>query len=112
VRVRIVVAVGVVVLVGGCLLALVAVRSEEEARFCTTALAFGTDGAGRTVVLQDQGAPGRDGCEIDEVPDEATTGAAGDDVLVLGLDCSYRDAEGDVVATTEPNRPDGSCGQD
>ncbi|CAN5691058.1 hypothetical protein BH10ACT1_BH10ACT1_02390 [soil metagenome] len=76
---------------------------EPTSRFCTTGLAFREVG-GRSVQLQDQGAPGRDGCDGDEL-------APGSRSEVLGYDCRVRSASGDVVETVGPNRPDGTCGQ-
>jgi len=66
---------------------------------------------GQTVVLQDQGKPGRH--EENDMPCshdfEATNGVAG--FNMLGFDCKLRDAAGVVVGSMAPNRTDGTCGQ-
>ena len=59
--------------------------------------------AGETVALKDHGLPGRDGCDV------GRTDGAGD-MNVLGFDCMVRTPAGDVVASTTPNRADGTCG--
>jgi hypothetical protein len=56
------------------------------------------------VAFEDQGGPGRDGC------DDRHAGA-GLSWRVLGFDCKIRDPADVVVATTTPNRTDGTCGQ-
>jgi hypothetical protein len=74
---------------------------------CAAGLAFVTV-EGRTIALEDQGTPGRDGCDI-------TVGsgvwARRDAAPVLGYDCRIRDGERHVIGTYPPNRRDGTCGQ-
>jgi len=70
--------------------------------FCSAPLAV-TTVDGRTVALQDQGAPGRDGCELPRVGTKTFD--------VLGLDCRVRTDRNVVIASTTPNRSDGTCGQ-
>jgi hypothetical protein len=60
---------------------------------------------GETVALEDHGFPGRDGCDIGRTDEGAG------DMNVLGFDCRVRTPAGDVVASTTPNRADGTCGQ-
>jgi hypothetical protein len=72
-------------------------------RFCTTSLHLGSVNGG-LVALEDQGSPGRDGCELRHGEHPAGYN-------VLGLDCKVRDVAEIVVATTTPNRPDGTCGR-
>ncbi|MEY2446580.1 MAG: hypothetical protein QOH79_56, partial [Acidimicrobiaceae bacterium] len=69
-----------VIAVALVLVRLGALDALTESKFCTQALALvpGTD-----IALEDQGSPGRDGCDIDRV------GGAGD-MLVLGFDCQTR----------------------
>lgn len=83
---------------------------EPEARFCTAGLAI-RDVGGRTVQLQDQGPPGADGCDNDDVA-SGNPAAASLPVEVLGFDCRIRDQSGAVVETIKPNRSDGTCGQE
>jgi hypothetical protein len=59
---------------------------------------------GETVALEDHGFPGRDPCDI------GRTDGAGD-MNVLGFDCRVRTPAGEVVASTTPNRADGTCGR-
>ena len=70
--------------------------------FCSAPLAV-TTVDGHRVALQDQGAPGRDGCELPRIGTK--------DFDVLGLDCRVRTNKNVVVASTTPNRSDGTCGQ-
>lgn len=90
-------------------------RASEPPRFCTTGLAF-AEVDGRGAVLEDQGQPGPDGCDRDAVPDpddvDVMVSDTDDDPLVLGFDCAVRAPDGEVVATTAPNRSDGTCGKD
>jgi hypothetical protein len=80
------------------------VRAESTtSRFCTTGLAIGTVNGGM-VALEDQGGPGRDGCD-----DRHVAPSLG--YNVLGFDCKIRDPADVVVAVTTPNRSDGTCGQ-
>lgn len=82
------------------------VQSAPRARFCTAGQAFTTiDGV--FMPLQDQGSPGRDGCDGSDRPSRSSVEQA----PVVGYDCKARDVDGTVVATTQPNRPDGTCGQ-
>ncbi|HMJ78031.1 MAG TPA: hypothetical protein VK507_18775 [Iamia sp.] len=108
---------------------------EETPRFCLAgAYIMGTVPGleGYSVTLQDSGTPGPDHCDgpdrpgtYEPDPDESplpppssTEVPVGSVVvdepvaepLVLGLDCQYRDGDGEVVATAIPNRPDGECG--
>jgi hypothetical protein len=77
--------------------------------FCAAGLTISTVD-GQTVVLQDQGKPGRhkedNPCSGDY---ESTNGVAG--FNMLGFDCKLRDASGRVVGSLNPNRADGTCGQ-
>lgn len=75
-------------------------RGPSE-KFCTTALAF-EEVHGRTVVDQDQGGPGKDGCDL---PDHGTNTDVGP---TLGFDCKVRDGSGKVIDSV-PVRADGSC---
>lgn len=87
-------------------------RSETQAqpRFCTLGLAFTTiDGV--QMPLQDQGSPGRDGCDDSDRPRRSPVTSGIAEAPVVGFDCKARDVDGVVVATTQPNRPDGTCGQ-
>ena len=87
-------------------------RSETQARpkFCTLGLAFTTiDGV--QMPLQDQGSPGRDGCDGSDRPRRSSVTSGIAKAPVVGFDCKARDVDGVVVATTQPNRPDGTCGQ-
>jgi hypothetical protein len=59
---------------------------------------------GETVALQDHSFPGRDPCDV------GRTHGTGD-INVLGFDCKIRTPAGEVVASTTPNRADGTCGQ-
>ena len=63
-----------------------------------------------TAALQDQGAPGRDGCDMTDHTHGYGVGA--NTLPILGFDCRLRDAHGRVIARFPPNRPDGLCGQD
>lgn len=87
-------------------------RRDPEAKFCTMALAFVVID-GKQVVLEDQGSGGRDGCDqpdwLSNQPDPSPNRL--DMQGVLGFDCKVRDVDGTVVATTQPNRSDGLCGQ-
>jgi len=93
---------------------------------------------GYSVTLQDSDTPGPDDCDGPDRPEVYEEGPAEDlgdpapgaaptttmlpqapvpdedepvlEPLVLGLDCKYRDDDGEVVATAVPNRPDGECG--
>lgn len=85
-------------------------RPEPREKFCTLGLAFTTID-GQEVVLQDQGGPGRDGCDGNGLPSQSTVASGLAIAPVLGFDCKVRDVNGTVVATTTPNRPDGTCGQ-
>ena len=89
-------------------LGVVVSNDHRPAHLCTANLATVTVD-GRTVALEDQGAPGRDGCDI-------TVGfgvwARRDASPVLGYDCRIRDSERHVVGTYPPNRRDGICGQE
>jgi hypothetical protein len=82
-------------------------NDHSPAHLCTLQLAFVTV-EGRTIALEDQGKPGRDGCDI-------TVGfgvsARSDPAPVLGYDCRIRDSERHVVGKYPPNRRDGTCGQ-
>ena len=62
---------------------------------------------GREVLLEDQGEPGPDHCDVDRVPRRGNGWR-----FVLGFDCRIRDAAGRVVGTRAPNRPDHTCGQE
>jgi hypothetical protein len=80
---------------------------ESEETFCTMGQAYRAVSIGSEdidVVLEDQGSPGDDGCDID------ARGLARNGEPVLGYDCQIR-AEGNVLGSAEPNRSDGTCGQ-
>lgn len=80
---------------------------EPEETFCTMGEAYRTVSIGSEVVgavLEDQGSPGDDGCDID------ASGPAPAGEPVLGYDCQIRD-DGNVLGNAEPNRSDGTCGQ-
>jgi hypothetical protein len=92
----------------GLLVAVVAAGSgllvsqrSGDARFCNAAAAI-VEINGEPVFLEDQGAPGEDGCDADQAAMNAT---------VLGQDCKLRAPGGDVIDELEPNRADGTCGQ-
>jgi hypothetical protein len=111
-------------------------NQEPEQRFCLVGgYIMGTVPGleGYSVTLQDGGEPGRDHCDGPErpgwdgsEPDETSDLPPGSSTevppgsvleerheaehLVLGLDCAYRDVDGEVVATAVPNRSDGLCG--
>lgn len=93
--------------VGGIAYALL--DDDPTPTFCTMALAIReiplSQTEIRTVALEDQGAPGRDECDTEPVPDRRLG------FPVLGFDCSIREANGSTLATIAPNRPDGTCGQ-
>jgi hypothetical protein len=72
-------------------------------KFCTTGLAVRMV-ADQRVVLEDQGSPGDDGCDLD--PLSGWRGAP-----ILGFDCKVRDTDARVIATSTPNRSDELCGQ-
>lgn len=72
----------------------------QETRFCTMGLAM-VEIDGHEAVFQDQGGPGRDGCDFDETSRYDRT---------LGFDCKVRASDGEVVAEVVPNRPGGTCG--
>jgi hypothetical protein len=85
---------------------LVYVRHEvatSQHKICNTMLSARSFQGG-TVALEDQGGPGRDGC------DDRHAGASFS-WNVLGFDCKIRDPGDVVVATSTPNRADGTCGQ-
>ncbi len=89
----------ILVITGGAWFAYAA-TAEPETRFCTLGLAF-VQIDGETVVFQDQGSPGLDGCDDDATSRHDRT---------LGLDCKVRDPDGEVLRELEPNRDDGTCG--
>lgn len=79
--------------------------------FCDTSLSIQevtVAGARVLASLEDQGGPGRDGCDISEAPRIGSSGLSG---LVVGYDCKVRAGGGEVVAEVSPDRPDGTCGQ-
>lgn len=77
-----------------------ALNQEGTETFCTLGLPiYEHDGARGT--LEDNGEPGRDGCDG---PDHNSLG------ITLGFDCKVRSPEGEVVDEVEPNRADGTCG--
>jgi hypothetical protein len=106
---------------------------EPESRFCTLGAPITPQSwelEGYQVMLQDSGdVPGPDPCDGPDRPGRGPDDDGGDDLppasstslppgyvpdepeplVVLGFDCRYRDADGEVVATAEPNRPDGTC---
>jgi hypothetical protein len=89
-------------------------NDQGEPRFCKVGLAA-REVDGHWAALQDQGDPGPDRCDMDEAPytHYDVVGDRGDrGGLVLGFDCAVRDRDGEVVTIDDPNRPDGTCGQD
>ena len=78
-------------------------RPGPYVKFCTMGLYAGGSGSVH-MRTEDQGAPGRDGCD----PQTA-------DEPYLGFDCVVHypdDWPGErITAPAEPNRPDGTCGQ-
>lgn len=112
-------------------------RDRGEPRFCHAAAPLtprNFELPGYEVMMQDGGEPGPDPCDNPDRPGSAESDDTGDPLadlppasstslppgsapsaevadprVVLGFDCRYRDADGDVVATVEPNRPDGTC---
>lgn len=59
-----------------------------------------------TAALEDQGAPGKDHCDMGPV------GPSGLGYPVLGFDCIVRELGGATIGTADANRADGTCGQD
>lgn len=96
----IVVVVLVVAAIAGGLVYLGANRQPTE-KFCTMALGF-TSVHGRHVVNQDQGGPGKDGCDLPDHGEYTNEGPT------LGFDCKVRDAKGRVIDSL-PRKPNGSC---
>ena len=89
-------------------------QEDGEARFCTVGLPItprNYELEGYEVILQDSGdRPGPDECDGPDRPGRGPGESAGTvPRVVLGFDCRYRDADGEVVAVAEPNRPDGTC---
>lgn len=78
-------------------------RAPSE-KFCTMALGFGTV-HGIQVVWQDQGGPGKDGCDLPDHGEYTDVGPT------LGFDCKVRDASGKVVDSV-PKAADGTCRAD
>jgi hypothetical protein len=95
----------------GTVVAVVAVLAAVSIAFAKRSGDFGSCTAqrqmavvdGETVALEDRVFPGRDPCDI------VRTDGPGD-MNVLGFDCRVRTPAGDVVASTTPNRADGTCG--
>ena len=78
------------------------VRSQPgEPKFCKASLAILVID-GHEVVPQDQGNPGRDGCDFGEIAEHYDR--------TLGFDCKIRTADGEVETELVPNRRDGTCG--
>lgn len=75
-------------------------RAPDE-KFCTMGLGIATV-QGRTVVDQDQGGPGKDGCDL---PDHGQYTDVGP---TLGFDCKIRAGSGEVIDSL-PRADDGSC---
>lgn len=100
-----------VVVVVACTVAYVIVRDDDDTTFCDTALRIRqvqlSPTETMTVVLQDQGAPGPDGCDLEQF------GYPGDDPnSVLAYDCQIRSVAGAVLGSAPANRSDDTCGQD
>lgn len=91
-------------------LAILVVRDPEDEVFCYPSLAMTTVSLTPTqvltVALEDQGEPGPGDCDNDELP------SGGGDFPVLGYDCQIRTFTGSILGRSEPNRADGTCGQD
>ena len=100
-------ATGVLVIAGAFLFAPLFVGHSQSQVFCTLGLSTSSVD-GQLVALQDQHAAGRDD-PAEQCGDIAPNGDA--QMNTLGFDCKVRDARGSVVATTTPNRRDGTCGQ-
>lgn len=96
-------ALALVVLAAICAWPAALLQRDDQTRFCTAGLAFVHLESG-DVALEDQGDPGRDGC------DDATQ-PGGVDMPTLGFDCRVRDRAGTVLETVPRNRSDGTCGQ-
>jgi hypothetical protein len=108
---------------------------RDEPRFCHAASPLtprNFELPGYEVTMEDGGEPGPDPCDNPDRPGSAESDDTGgyhvppasstslppgsapavevaDPRVVLGFDCRYRDADGDVVATADPNRPDDTC---
>ena len=83
--------------------------SEGEERFCTAALSY-VEVDGLHYATQDQGEPGRDGCDGTDF-NASTLGGLMQQGYV-GFDCKLHDNPSAPPGTfMEPNRADGTCGQ-
>lgn len=100
---KVVVTVLVVVVLAGAVVGFVFTHRGRvpSETFCTMGLAMGSV-HGRMVVLQDQGGPGRDGCDLPDHGSDTDIGPT------LGFDCKVRDRSGRVVDSL-PELPDGTC---
>jgi hypothetical protein len=85
------------------------VRGRPGRWFCTAGLSF-VDVGGVPYAYEDQGGPGRDGCDGGEMLGDRPLDGFGDGYI--GFDCRIHDGS-DVTDDTviPPNRPDGTCGQ-
>ena len=104
---RVVLAVILLAVVVGAVGLVTRVDWDSESHFCTTQLSVAGVG-GRDAALQDQGSPGRDGCDLG---DNGVTLERVRMEYELDYDCLLRNRSGEVVASTTPNRADGTCGQ-
>ncbi len=92
----------VVMSAGGYFLA--NVQRVPSEKFCTMGLAIGTV-HGTQVVSQDQGGPGKDGCDLPDHGEYLDVGPT------LGFDCKVRDQHGKVIDSV-PSAADGTCRTD
>lgn len=83
-------------------------REPPAPEFCATGLAF-TKIDDEMVALQDQASPGPSDCDLNVNHWLVTSEGAPD--KVVGFDCWVRERAKGVVATSTPNRNDGTCGQ-
>ena len=83
-------------------------REPAAPRLCPLGFAF-TKVDDEMVALQDQGKPGPGDCDLDV--NQWLVTSEGAPTKVIGFDCWMRERAKGVVATTAPNRPDGTCGQ-
>lgn len=80
---------------------------DEVERFCSLQGSVGQTANGRAYPLEDQGAPGRDGCDVTEFPDNGD----GFGPAYIGFDCQLHGTLYTPGTVMAPNRSDGTCGQ-